>query len=61
MTDNPNLIFTVGCSMCGDKLTTTGQHRNAFEFLDWAREQGWVAPLAIENKSIVCPKCHKKP
>lgn len=60
MTD-PELDFSISCSDCGDVLKTHGQHRHAFDFLDWARAQGWVAPLAIENKPIVCPKCHRKP
>lgn len=60
MTDPP-LTFTVHCAACGDKLTTTGQHQSTFEFLSWAQLEGWTIPLALDNKPIVCPKCHKNP
>jgi hypothetical protein len=56
----PDLTFTLTCADCGDKLTTTGQHRHTFEFLDWAGEQGWSAPPATQNKPVRCPKCLKK-
>lgn len=54
------LTFTVHCSGCGDKFSTTGQHTNTFAFLDHARAQGWIIPAALENKPIECPKCSKK-
>lgn len=58
MTDNPLLTFRVGCAHCGDILKSeTNQFSNAFDFMDWARQQGWKIPLATDNKPIECPKC----
>lgn len=62
MTD-PNKIFTVKCANpdCDSVLSTQDQHSTPFEFLDHARSLGWLVPLLVDNKPIVCPKCHKKP
>lgn len=61
MTDIPQFSFSVQCAECGDKWTAVGKHRTAFEFIADGILQGWIIPMAVENKPIKCPKCQLKP
>lgn len=59
--DIPQLSFSITCSACKDTYKAVGKHRNAFEFMADGILQGWLIPMAVENKPIKCPKCQIKP
>lgn len=54
-------IFTVHCSRCPESLQTVDQHSSVFDFLYYARDQGWIVPNATDNKPIWCPRCKGTP
>lgn len=49
------MSFSITCVKCGTAVTSEN-HKDAFEFMDWARGQGWVVPDILTNQPILCPK-----
>jgi len=53
MTDLAQLPFSIKCAVCGVVHTATST--DTWTYIAARQAEGWIVPLATDNKPILCP------